>query len=87
MPNTTDANTNQEWAEKKKVTYHPPEPVLIDQFANRVCHAMAERGDDRVLDPEVVNGFSSFIKLIARVKSKELNGEIGKPIDKGEQER
>lgn len=88
MPNQPNANAhNQREGLDRKITYHPPEPMLIDRFASNVCRAMAERGGESTVDPEVVSGFSSFIKLVAKVKSKELNGEIGAVIDKPEQER
>lgn len=70
----------------RKVTFRAPAPLLIDQFVSQVCRALAESGDNSTLDPEVVSGFSNFIKLMAKVKSKELNGEIGEQIDKREQE-
>lgn len=71
----------------QKLIYQPPAPTLIDRFASIVCNAMAENGDVSIADPDVVSGFSNFMKLIAKVRSKELNGEIGAVIDKQKQER
>jgi len=58
-------------------TFQPPESSLIDQFSRNTCRALAELDGESGFDLEVISGFSNFVKLMAKVKSKELNGEIG----------
>ena len=43
---------------------------------------MAKDCEGDGLDPEVISGFSNFMKLVARMRAKELNGETRDLIDK-----
>ena len=58
---------------RRQVEYVPPEPQLVDQFAEDVCSRLAKKGSNACSDPEVVDGFAEFLNHIVRVAAKNLN--------------
>jgi len=69
----------------RKITYHPPDSQILEQFARDVCRELAKDCEGDRLDPEVISGFSNFMKLVARMRAKELNGQTRDLIDKHRQ--
>jgi hypothetical protein len=62
---------------KKKVThkcivYYPPSQSTIDTFARDVCIYMGQKVDLAYNTPEMIRGFSSFIKIVASIYAKHL---------------
>lgn len=56
------------------ITYTPPTDDAVDHFVQEASRRLAAiSGDTRYLDPEVTWGFAEFIKLIGRIKARQLN--------------
>ncbi|MBZ0306432.1 MAG: hypothetical protein K8I82_10225 [Anaerolineae bacterium] len=49
--------------------YSAPAPEAFDAFARKVCQKLG----DEYTTPDVVNGFSAFIKVVAEIQVKHLN--------------
>jgi hypothetical protein len=57
---------------QKVVEYCPPPEAVIDQFARDVCTRMAQKGDAGYATPEIVTGFSTFLKVLSSAYAKYL---------------
>jgi len=56
------------------VEYVPPSDDRIDRLVENASQRLAVCYEDEgYLDPEVAYGLSAFIKLVARIKAKQLN--------------
>jgi hypothetical protein len=55
-----------------RVVYSPPPTQQLEAFAREVCRDLG----DEFFQREVVDGFSTFIKVMADVKAKHLNGYV-----------
>lgn len=56
----------------KFIIYYPPSQEVIDRFARDVCLHMAQRVDVVFNTPEMIRGFSAFIKIVACIYAKHL---------------
>ncbi len=62
-----------EGSQKRNIIYVPPETEAIEQYARTVCKTFAEKRDAVYGLPETIEGFTTFMKLVVRVKLKHLN--------------
>jgi len=70
--------------QQKHVVYCPPSWETIQRYAREVGQALARSGDPTFADPEVSRGLANFIQVIASIRAKQLNGELGKVDKDGE---
>ncbi len=63
----------------RDVRYIPPSPEVLEHFAHEVCREM---GPD-YCNPDVVEGFASFMKVISRTLANTLNRKGDNPVDSG----
>lgn len=59
--------------EPKAIQYLPPEPEVFDQLARRTCDVLSESIQPRCDSDEVVDGLSTFLKVIARLTAYALS--------------
>lgn len=64
---------------KRPVCYVPPSPEVLGHFAYDVCRGL---GPDYCAH-EVVQGFASFMKVVARATAKDLNRKHATEFDSG----
>lgn len=58
----------------RAITYTPPADHAVDRLVQEASRRLATMsGDMRYLDPDVIWGLSEFIKLIGRIKARQLN--------------
>ena len=65
---------------KPTVLYSPPKVEVVEAFARRVCHQL---GAD-YMTPDVVEGFSSFVKVVGEIQAKYLNRQEAGRVDNAE---
>jgi len=58
---------------KKKIIWVPPDDEVIRKFANDVC----ERLGPDYNTFEIKSGFADFLRVVCRIKVKQLNKESG----------
>jgi len=67
---------------KKRIEYVPPSDKEIHRFVNLVCDEMARKHDDPSYNThEIVFGFANFLKVVARIKAKQMTEEANKDLD------
>jgi len=64
---------NEQKPSKKIVVYCPPKPEVIEKFANRVCQELARQHGEQFARSEVIDGFTDYLKLAARIYANHLN--------------
>jgi hypothetical protein len=57
---------------RQHVEYLPPDPKLVDQYAQEVCGQLVQSGNTACNDPEVVRGFAAFLNFVADVLARQL---------------
>ncbi|MCL4878520.1 MAG: hypothetical protein KJ064_17805 [Anaerolineae bacterium] len=62
-----------ESSQQRNVIYIPPETEAIETYARTVCKTFAEKHDTAYGSPEMIEGFTTFMKLVVRVKLKHLH--------------
>lgn len=60
----------------REIEYVPPSPAILDSYARSVCERLG--GD--YCKPEVVRGFSEFLRTISEIYCKQLN-RAGSQLD------
>ncbi len=63
----------------RDVRYIPPSPEVLEHFAQDVCRELGPN----YCDPDIVDGFASFMKVIARALANDLNREGDDSLDGG----
>ncbi|MEM6283010.1 MAG: hypothetical protein AAF787_12505 [Chloroflexota bacterium] len=59
---------------KRPIEYHPPADERLEALVQQASERLAERyADDSYRHPDVVFGFSAFLKLLAKLKAQQLN--------------
>jgi hypothetical protein len=61
--------TQQKKQNRSQVVYSPPAPEAVDAFARQVC----QRLGTEFTAPEVVDGFSAFLRVVTTIQAKHLN--------------
>ena len=57
--------------DKVRIEYIPPASERVEAYGQQVCHDLG----DEFAEPEVVQGFTQFVKVIIRVAERHLNSE------------
>jgi hypothetical protein len=60
-----------------KVLYSPPKAEALEAFARRVCRQLGTE----YTTPDVVDGFSAFVKVAADIQAKYLTRNQGGHVD------
>lgn len=63
-----------------KVLYSPPKAEVVETFARRVCHRLGTE----YMTPDVVDGFSAFLKVAADIQAKYLTRSQQGRVDNAE---
>jgi hypothetical protein len=63
-----------------KVLYSPPNAEVVETFARRVCHQLGTE----YMTPDVVDGFSAFLKVAADIQAKYLTRSQQGRVDNAE---
>ena len=59
---------------QNKPEYHIPSEESIQAFARQVCEGLAAlRNDDALVRPDVISGFSSFIRIALTIEANHRN--------------
>lgn len=67
------------------IIYTPPADDAVDRLVEEASARLAVMsGDTRYLDPDVMWGLSEFIKLIGRIKARQLNEAQASAFDNPE---
>lgn len=57
--------------------YCPPDEAAINEYARCACEQLAEQFvNPSWSHPDVIDGFSEFLKIVARICAKQLNGQL-----------
>ena len=62
-----------------QVVYSPPSSGALEAFARKVCQRLGTGYTSR----EVVDGFSTFIKVVADIQAKYVNKQNQDRVDNG----
>lgn len=55
------------------VIYCAPSSESVDAYAREVCEKLAQQIDPSYADYEVVSGLAGFLKLLSRIRAKQLS--------------
>jgi len=56
----------------RKVVVCPPTEQQIEQYARAVCQQLSQKHHPAYGAPEVVRGFTDFVKLAVRIRARQL---------------
>lgn len=65
-------NGRQPGTNDRKVVVCPPTPQRIEQYTRAVCRALSENHGQEYCNPDVVAGFTAFVKLVVRIRARQL---------------
>lgn len=66
--------TSKQPTRNPSVIYYPPPDKVVDRLVHDASQRLADQtGDQRYLDPEIMWGLAAFIKLVGKIKAKQLN--------------
>ena len=54
------------------VIVHPPDDLIVERYGRTVCKKLAQEHDPDYSTPDVVQGFTAFMKIVVRVKARQL---------------
>ena len=57
----------------RQYVYIPPEADTIDKYCEFVCRRIGQGSDDEQLPNDMLRGFSTFMKMVVKIKAKHLN--------------
>jgi hypothetical protein len=60
----------QESQDGVRIEYIPPASERVEAYGQQVCHNLG----DEFAEPEIVQGFTQFVKVIIRIAERHLNG-------------
>lgn len=58
---------------KRQVIYDSPSHDVVYEYATKLCHELAEHGDESYKDVEVIRGLAEFLHLSGSIQAKHLN--------------
>ncbi len=62
---------NTESVNKKRI-YQPPPAHVIEQYVRKICQSFAQT-DETIDSPEVIWGFTEFVKVVSAITARKLN--------------
>ena len=62
----------EESQKEVRVEYIPPASDRVEAYGQQVCHGLG----DEFAEPEVVQGFTQFVKVVIRIAARHLNGGV-----------
>ncbi|KAB2902361.1 MAG: hypothetical protein F9K27_17050 [Anaerolineae bacterium] len=60
----------EEESQPRRVIYLPPASHRLEDYSQQVCHDLGEE----FTEPEVIEGFTQFVKVAVRIMARHLNG-------------
>lgn len=61
----------QESPDRVRIEYIPPASEQIENYGRQVCRGLG----DEFAEPEVIHGFTQFVKVAVQIIERRLNGE------------
>jgi hypothetical protein len=62
----------QESQDKVRIEYIPPASDRVEAYGQQVCDGLG----DEFAEPEVVQGFTQFVKVVVGIAARHLNGGV-----------
>ena len=61
----------EESQKEARIEYIPPASDRVEAYGQQVCHGLG----DEFAEPEVVQGFTQFVKVVIRIAERHLNSK------------
>ena len=74
------ASQQEKWPNSnaaQNVVYSPPDPVVLETFARRVCQRLGAE----YLAPDTVQGLATFVTVAATIQAKQLTQNTRGQVD------
>lgn len=65
----------------KRKVYIAPKANVIADYAQGVCRELSAEHDASLSDPQVVSGFSDFLRVVSEAVAKQLNRDDSASFD------
>lgn len=58
---------------RKNIVYYSPKPEVLEKYVETICQTLEQKYGKGYLNTEVMQGFSDFLKVIAKVYANHLS--------------